>query len=75
MKGLGYTWKETIHTMEARNVQELQAALVEMSYLAGKANERNEEIYVEDGAGENVTLRLIENTLTDGSKVYDIRIS
>lgn len=34
-----------------------------------------ETVYVEDEAGEAITLRLIENTLTDDSQAYDVRVS
>lgn len=74
MSNLGYTKKEIVQAISVSNVRDLIAALTEIGYLAGMP-ESTEAIYVEDGRGESLTVRLIENTLTDGSKTYDVRIS
>lgn len=69
---LGFTDKETIEVHEAHNLQELSEAI---ELLTKRAGREPYELYVENGDVEHVTLRLIENTLTDGSKTYDVRIS
>lgn len=70
--GLGFENKETLNTTEAQTVRELINSLEEFCKITGQDADY---IYVENGETNNVTLRLIENTLTDGSKTYDVRVS
>lgn len=59
-----------INTVVVRNVKELIEAIDELVLK----NDR-ETVYLETGDKDHITLRLVENTLTDGSKTYDIRVS
>jgi hypothetical protein len=62
--------KKLIETLEARNVKELIEALQDLTTVID-----HNVVYVEtDGEYEYVKVSLIENTLTDGSKTYDIRV-
>jgi hypothetical protein len=69
---LGYESKKILSTVEARNVKQLIDALMSAAFDGGGDQE---VIYTENGDVDCVTVRLIENTLTDGSKTYDVRIS
>ena len=69
----GYTKKEIIALRECNSLQELLEAIEYFISVSG--NRDASTIYLEDGQGENVNLRLIENTLTDGAVVYDARLS
>jgi hypothetical protein len=69
---LGFENKETLATESAQTVRELIDYLED---LCRRVEKDTDVVYVENGSTEPVTLRLVEHTLTDGSKVYDIRIS
>lgn len=70
--GLGFTNKETICTEEAHSVKELIAIL---ESFVERTTKDTDIVYVENDRENYVTCRLIENTLTDGSRVYDVRVS
>jgi hypothetical protein len=72
MANKGYTNKCIIETREAQTVAELIESLQEMLRFIGQDGD---VVYVENGDVKHVDLRLIENTLTNGSKVYDVRVS
>jgi hypothetical protein len=65
--------KKIIETLECSNLKELQEAIDTLVALSG--NRDAETIYLEDGTGMNVTLRLIETVLSDRSTTYDVRLS
>ena len=67
---LGFENKETICTEEARTVREL---IDHLEAFCKRAGADTNLVYVENA--DNVVIRLIENTLTDGSKTYDVRVS
>jgi hypothetical protein len=69
---LGYENKETIFTESAQTIRELITVL---ENFVARANNDADVVYVESGEADGVIARLIENTLTDGSKTYDVRIS
>ena len=69
---LGFENKETICTEEARTVREL---IDHLEAFCKRAGTDADLVYVENGETDNVAIRLIENTLTDGSKTYDVRVS
>jgi hypothetical protein len=72
-KNLGFEYKEVIDIRECSTLKELQEAIE--AFVACADNVDPSLICIEDGAGENVSLRLIKHTLTDGSIVYDARLS
>lgn len=73
---LGFENKETICTEEAHSVKELIAGLIALiEAFVERTTKDSDIVYVENGEENHVTCRLIENTLTDGSKVYDVRVS
>lgn len=68
---LGFTSEETIESVKVSTVEELINALE--LFVAVANNSHPSIINVENSNGDEVILRLIENTLTDGSKTYDIK--
>lgn len=62
--------KETINYRTVSNGEELRDAL---DVLLGDAGEHPSTVYV-TLAGEDATLLLEEETLSDGSKVYNLRL-
>ena len=72
MTAKGYTNKETICTEEAHSIKELIAIL---EGFVERTTKDSDIVYIENGEGDRITCRLIESTLTDGSQVYDVRIS
>lgn len=69
---LGFENKETICTEEAQTVREL---IDHLEAFCRRVGTDADLVYVENGATDSVAIRLIENTLTDGSKTYDVRVS
>ncbi len=64
---------EVLATKWARNVHELRNALDAM--IGGHNSQYDTEtVYTFGKYGENLRIRLIEDTLTDGSKVLNINI-
>lgn len=61
----------TANTFSAANVSELEAVL---GQCKARASVHPDEIYIETREGNPATLRLIEEALTDSSKVYKIEI-
>ena len=68
----GFENKEIICTEEAHTVKELMDIL---DGFVKRVSRDADIVYVENGDVMHITARLIENTLTDGSKVYDVRLS
>jgi hypothetical protein len=69
---LGFESKETICTEQAQTVREL---IDHLEAFCKRAGADADLVYVENGETDNLVIRLIENTLTDGSKTYDVRVS
>lgn len=69
---LGFENKETIGTGEAQTVREL---IDHLEAFCKQAGVDADLVYVENGVTDSVAVRLIENTLTDGSKTYDVWVS
>jgi hypothetical protein len=61
-----------IDILKVNNLQELQNIIT--GILMG-TNRTAEEILIEDGDGYPVVVQVIEETLTDGSTVVNVRIS
>jgi hypothetical protein len=64
-----------IDTFEVRHVREMIEALQAIIKTTGYTQDEVAAIYLYGGNDDPFVLKLIENTLTDGSKTYDVRIS
>lgn len=71
MKKLGFENREILSTGEAHTLRDVLNIID--NYVAIAGNIDPDYIYVE-GAESGVKMTLIEHTLTDGSKVYDVRV-
>lgn len=70
------TDKQWIHSVEFNNAAELAKGLMELIAMSHVLYDGSAVVYVtaHDGFSGAGTAVLVETTLTDGSKVYDIQI-
>ena len=64
--------KKKLDTQTAHTAQDLLSIVLD---LTANTNERASAIYVTNNATNGVQLSLIEETLSDGSKVFNIEIT
>lgn len=64
--------RKTIATRIVNTLAELRVALDQLGDPSYSPRVREDEIYTQNADGDPLTVRLVEEILSDGSKVYNI---
>ena len=64
---------KVLYTRVVTNVIELERVIYAIKQHA--TDTIPDQIYITDSNGKDAVFQLIENTLSDGSKTYDVRVS